>query len=181
MKYNKNGDDILRCYTDSSYLDDPDTGKTTLGYVITLNGGPVAYKSRLSKLVLHSTCEAEYIAMYQGLVIVLQLRTLLSELGIPQKNPTPMRCDNQAAVILSTADTEPPSYRHIAMRYHALREAMQFVAVRFIHTKENIADFFTKSLPAPTCNKLMEMLMYKVPDHKAKDNEEVKKVELSSE
>ena len=178
IKYNKDGDDILRSYTDSSYLDDPDSGKTTLGYVITLNGGPVAYKSRLSKLVLHSTCEAEYVAMYEGLVTVLQLRTLLSEIGIKQTEPTPMRCDNQAAVILSTADTEPPSYRHIAMRYHALREAAKYVAIRFIPTKENIADMFTKALPTVTLRYFIEQIMC---DVNKDENQKLMKVNLTED
>jgi len=179
LKYNRKGDNILRCYTDSSYLDDPDSGKTTLGYVITLNGGPVAYKSKLSKLVLHSTCEAEYVAMYEGLVIVLQLRTLMQELGVEQKEPTPMRCDNQAAVTLSTAETEPPSYRHIAMRYHALREAQKYVAIRFIPTKENLADLFTKPLPTATFRKLVEELMIEVPKFKEDDKTTEKSEEVN--
>jgi len=172
IKYNKNGDNILRCYTDSSYLDDPDSGKTTLGYVVTLNDGPVAFKSRLSKLVLHSTCEAEYIAMYSGMRVVLQLRILLSEIGIKQDQPTPVRCDNQAAVSLSTSDVEPPSYRHIAMRYHALREAIQFLAIRFIPTKENVADLFTKALPRVTLEGLINRLMVSVDGASSRNEEE---------
>eukprot|EP00961_Rhodomonas_salina_P133860 1801186-Rhodomonas_salina.1 len=49
-------------YVDSSYADDEITRKSTYGYVIFLNGGPISWKVKLSPLIALSTADSEFIA-----------------------------------------------------------------------------------------------------------------------
>lgn len=52
----------LKGYTDASFALDKDDSKSTSGYVFTLNGGAVSWKSSKQSTVADSTIEAEYIA-----------------------------------------------------------------------------------------------------------------------
>jgi hypothetical protein len=57
------GSDLkLRGFTDSSFQSDPDDSKSTSGFVFTLNGGAVCWKSSKQETTADSTTEAEYIA-----------------------------------------------------------------------------------------------------------------------
>ncbi|MUG03521.1 Ty1/Copia family ribonuclease HI [Bacillus tequilensis] len=49
-------------YTDSSFQSDVDDSKSNSGYVYTLNGGAVCWKSSKQDTTADSTTEAEYIA-----------------------------------------------------------------------------------------------------------------------
>jgi hypothetical protein len=162
IKYKHDGDNILRASCDASYLDSPDDGKSTLGYVIVINGGPVAYKSKLSKIVCTSTCYSEYIAIYEVTRTIIMLRRLLEEMGLKQPGATPVLCDNAAAIEVATAMVEPASHRHIMMRYHFIRECWTDVNIKFIATKDQLADIFTKSLPTETFTRFRDLLQHKV-------------------
>lgn len=52
----------LEGYTDSSFQSDVDDSKSTSGYIFTLNGGVVSWKSSKQDTIADSTTEAEYIA-----------------------------------------------------------------------------------------------------------------------
>ena len=58
------GDDLkLEGYIDSSFQSDCDDSKSNSGYVFTLNGGAVGWKSSKQDATTDSTTEAEYITM----------------------------------------------------------------------------------------------------------------------
>ncbi|PNX87842.1 retrotransposon protein putative Ty1-copia subclass, partial [Trifolium pratense] len=52
----------LKGYTDASFASDKDDSKSISGYVFTLNGGAISWKSSKQATVADSTTEAEYIA-----------------------------------------------------------------------------------------------------------------------
>src|SRR5262249_16659279 len=56
------GDLQLRAFTDSSFQSDPDDSKSVSGFVFTLNGGAVSWRSSKQATIADSTTEAEYIA-----------------------------------------------------------------------------------------------------------------------
>ena len=47
-------------YTDADWAGDHDLARSTSGYVFTLNGGVISWKSSKQKSIAKSTCEAEY-------------------------------------------------------------------------------------------------------------------------
>jgi hypothetical protein len=49
-------------YVDADYAGDLDDRRSTTGYVFTLTGGPICWKSMIQSTVAMSTTEAKYMA-----------------------------------------------------------------------------------------------------------------------
>jgi hypothetical protein len=75
--------DLLIGYSDADWAGDPDTRRSTTGYIFTLAGGPIAWKSKLQKSSALSSVEAEYIAACSTSREAKWIRQLLSEIGFP--------------------------------------------------------------------------------------------------
>jgi hypothetical protein len=77
------------------------------------------------------------------------LRMLTTELGFPPLRPTPLLCDNQAALVLA----EDPSFhtraKHINIKWHYIRECTENsnISVSYVPSRNNVADILTKALP----------------------------------
>ncbi|CAI7905761.1 unnamed protein product [Closterium sp. NIES-53] len=139
----------LKGYAYSDYAGDPSTRKSTSGYVFTLLGAAVSWQSKKQPTVALSSTEAEYMALTQGAMEAIWLRRLLAELGHPQPNPTPLFCDNQAAISLSHNAVLHRRTKHIEVKHHFIREAVEMgeVKLTYVSTKAQPADFLTKPLP----------------------------------
>lgn len=59
--YEKNPKYSLDCYSDSDYVGDPETRKSTTGFVFMLGTGAISWCSQLQKCVVTSSTEAEYV------------------------------------------------------------------------------------------------------------------------
>ena len=53
-------------YVDSDYAGDMDDRRSTTGYVFTLTGGPICWKSSVQPIVAMSTTDAEYMAVAEA-------------------------------------------------------------------------------------------------------------------
>jgi len=68
------------CYTDSDWAGDKESRKSTGGYVITLGGGAVSWKTKRQNVVALSSTEAEYIALSEATKEAVWLRRILREI-----------------------------------------------------------------------------------------------------
>ena len=139
---------ILEGFTNSNMAGDVDSRKSISGFLITLAGGAVSWQSRLQKCVALSTTEAEYIAATEACKEVLWMKKFLHELGQKQEKFT-LFCDSQSAIHLSKNSAFHSRSKHIDVRYHWIRDVLEAKELNLekIHTSENGADMFTKSLP----------------------------------
>jgi hypothetical protein len=156
----------LDCFVDadfagtwtSSTSDDPSSVKSRTGYVITLASCPILWSSKLQTEVALSTTEAEYIALSQSTRDLLPLCSLLIELskatklivGCTTAHSTIFE-DNKGCVELATAPKMRPRTRHIALKYHHFRSHIENgnLQIKWIDTKHQLADIFTKPLSGP--------------------------------
>ena len=152
----------MEAFSDSSFQSDIDDSKSVSGYVFTLNGGAVSWKSSKQDTVADSTMEAEYIAANDAAKEAVWMRKFLLELEVVPtiKDPVPLYCDNNAAIALTK---EPRSYhksRHILRKYHLIREIVdrREIKIERVDTKDNIADPFTKAIARSQFEKLVELL-----------------------
>ena len=77
-------------------------------------------------------------------------RGLLTDLGLPQDEPTVLHVDNQGAIALATDRRSCNRSRHVDRRYFKVRElvALGEISVQYIASADNPADLLTKPLPA---------------------------------
>lgn len=68
--------------------------------------------------------------------------------------------DNQGAIALTDNPMDHPRTKHIAVRYHAIRDMIQNneVEVRYLPTQEMVADCLTKSLDKTLFDRLVGKL-----------------------
>ena len=139
---------ILIGYTDSDMAGDVDSRKSTSGYLINFAGGAVAWQSRLQKCVALSTTEAEFIAATEASKELIWMRKFLQELGFTQERYV-LLCDSQSAIHLGKNSTFHSRSKHIDVRYHWIRDALddKLLELEKVHTDDNGADMLTKSLP----------------------------------
>jgi hypothetical protein len=141
----------LTAYSDSDYAADVVPRRSTTGYVLMINGGPVAWCIQRQKCVSLSTTEAEYVSMSEAVKEVTWIRRLLQDIGHPQDEPTKLSCDNQGAVKLVKNPEFYKRSRHIDVRNHYTREKSLdvTVAVEHVSIKDQVANVFTKALCGP--------------------------------
>jgi len=88
----------LQGYSDANWAGDMDTRRSTTGYIVMLNNGAIAWKSRRQPTVALSTMESEYMALTDATKELKWVRTLLAELGYSNgksDEPTDLFSDNQ--------------------------------------------------------------------------------------
>jgi hypothetical protein len=61
----------------------------------------------------------------------------------------PLLCDNESAIKMADNPVEHSRTKHIAIRYHFLRDHQQKgdIEISYINTKDQLADIFNKLLP----------------------------------
>ncbi|MCO5579842.1 hypothetical protein L7F22_033704 [Adiantum nelumboides] len=83
----------VRGYTDSDYAGDLDKRRSTSGYVFTLVGGAISWRSQLQDCITQSTTEAEYVAANEACKEDIWLGRLVADLGIKVDMPE-LYCDS---------------------------------------------------------------------------------------
>jgi hypothetical protein len=150
ITYARSGNDKLIGYGDADYAGDPDTRRSTTGYVFTLNGGAVSWKSTRQPTVALSTTEAEYMAAAHAAKEALWFRKLLcSDLGLADPSlPVTIFTDNQSALKLVKHPVASARSKHIDVLHHFARERMASseIAFEYIPTNSMVADCLTKAL-----------------------------------
>uniref|UniRef100_A0A2N9G262 CCHC-type domain-containing protein n=1 Tax=Fagus sylvatica TaxID=28930 RepID=A0A2N9G262_FAGSY len=141
-------------YVDADYAGEVDDRRSTTGYVFTLSGGPICWKSTLQSIVAMSTTEAEYMAVAEAAKEALWLKGLVKELGLNQGG-VQMHCDSQSAIYLAKNQVYHARTKHIDVRFHKIRELIVTgdIVLEKVHTSENAADMLTKPVTTAKASK----------------------------
>jgi len=67
--------------------------------------------------------------------------------------------DNAGAIEIATVPKMRPRTKHLNIKYHHFREEVRKGTVSIYHTKDQIADIFTKPLPEASFVKFRERMM----------------------
>jgi hypothetical protein len=140
---------ILGGWVDSDFASDIDSRKSMTGYLMSLNGGPISWKSSRQGGVTLSSSEAEFVAASQAGQEVVYLRALLRGFGYTQKGPTEIWEDNASCIMMSENPTNRDRSRHVDVKVHFLRDLVRDGHVKLLKYAEpqNVSDALTKSLP----------------------------------
>ncbi len=166
----------LDCYVDADFAGlwtrdtshSPMSVKSRTGYIITFASCHFLWSSKLQSEVALSTTEAEYIAMSQATRDLIPMRDLLHEFSQATKlivgdtiTHSTIFEDNQGCVELANAPKLRPRTKHIGLKYHHFRShvARGDIKIQWIDTKHQLADIFTKPLPASSFEYLRHLLL----------------------
>ena len=119
-----------------------------------------------------STTEAEYIAMSHALCETIPVQNLIKEIHCIFDLPNPMTDfhitlheDNLSAIAMAESLKFTPRTKHIAIKYHHFcsRVHTSFkksgdIKIKYIFSKKQLADIFTKPLDADSFFTLGKML-----------------------
>ncbi|KAJ0453901.1 putative RNA-directed DNA polymerase [Helianthus annuus] len=156
----KEGGMNLLSYCDADWLGCPLSRKSRTGYLLSLRGAPISWKSKKQSVVSRSSVEAEYRAMATTVSKVIWARLMLSELDAKQVEPIVLFCDNQAARHIANNPVFHERTKHVEMDCYFVRERVESREVEpvYISSKNQVADLLTKALGAQHLNSLLSKL-----------------------
>lgn len=140
--------DLPVSHCDADWAGDKSTRRSTTGYVFTLAGGALSWKSRLQPTVALSSTEAEYRAVTEAGQELLWLRRMMDAFGCHDSDPTILQSDNLGAIHLSSKSIFHGRTKHIEIQHHWIREIVKQGDIKLQHcpTEEMVADLLTKPL-----------------------------------
>ena len=159
-------------YTDSNY----DAGRSRNGWIATEEGAPVSWYSRLTSIAFahpdiaeaHADCSsgaAEVYAAANATHELLELSYAADDCGITFPKPDVLQMDNSAVEAFTNNSCFKSKLKHIDCRQSWVRTLRdkEIVIPTHVGTGENLADLFTKILPASSFLRLRNRIMRELP------------------
>jgi hypothetical protein len=150
------------CFVDASHGSDRATRRSQTGILLFCNKAPIIWHSKRQNTVEASTFGSEFQAMKNAVELTEALRYKLRMFGVPLNEATNVFCDNEAVYKNTTLPESTLKKKHHSIAYHRCREAVAAGTVRVAKegTKTNLSDLFTKLLPQPRREQLLDRFTY---------------------
>ena len=145
-------------FADSDWASDATSRRSTTGYMFFVNQKLVSWNSKKQNSIALSSAEAEYMALCEATQEAIWLIKFFKELGW-ETVPITIYEDNQSCIELSQNNRNHQRTKHIDVRYHFIREAIEanLIKVQYMETKYRVADMLTKPLPNVTLTRLRDL------------------------
>ena len=94
---------VLEWYSDANWISDSDETKSTSGYVFTLGGGAITWRSARQTIIARSTMESEFVALEMAGNKAEWLKNFLANIPLGMK-PTPsvsIHCNCQSTIAIA--------------------------------------------------------------------------------
>ena len=140
----------------------PSSARSRLGYIMTLGGFPLTWRTTLITSICQSTLEAEYAALVSAVRTAIPIKNLVMDLLQFLKLPSPkspvLTCtifeDNQGAYLLATNQRITARTKYFCVKwhffwsqvYHPTENPDGWIIVETCDTKLQDADYLTKGL-----------------------------------
>lgn len=149
VKYQKSSNGTLIGYADADWAGDSEDRHPTTGNLFLMAGGPISWLSKKQAVIALSTSEAEYVSVSAATQEAVWLRRLLADIQAVPEGLTIIMEDNQGAIGIAKNPIQHARTKHIDIRYHYVREALQegVISLSYCPTDKMIADLLTKGLP----------------------------------
>jgi len=152
-------------YVDADYAGDPDSRRSTTGFLITIGGTPTSWCSKLQHCISTSTAEAEYYSLSECSKHCVWYLNLLNELNTNLTN-IEINVDNKAAIYNAKNHSINPKTKHMDIRVHYIRELInnRKIKLKYIKSQYNLADGFTKYLSSAQMDNFRNSILTNIND-----------------
>lgn len=164
-------------FSDTSWQDCPDTGRSTCGFKVFVQGGLVDAQSTMPVPVALSSAEAEYMGACNLGAMVCHLRDLSYDFeylgsskydhdGRTLSIPTVLLVDNQATVRMSKNYKVTSKNRHVGRRWHFVRRGVkdELFQLHWIPGEDQLADDMTKTQVSTKSQPHIDRTLIKIPE-----------------
>jgi hypothetical protein len=153
----------ISTYVDADHARDQVTRRSVTGVLLLINNTPLQWLSRKQPTVETSTYGSEMVATRIAIDMIIEVRYKLRMLGVPLRGASLLLGDNMSVVLNTTIPSSPIKKKHLSCAYHRIREAIAAGIIDYAHitSKENVADIFTKPLPAATFQYLVGKYLFR--------------------
>jgi len=145
-------DEVLQLSSDASFADDPESRKSTQGYLMKLFSGAITWQSSKQKTVTTSTTEAELLSLSHTARETIALYRLFEQIQFDPEHQPRILCDNQQTVGLIQKERPQltSKLKHVDIHNLWLRQIHRDgkITVQWVPTTDMPADGFTKPLSA---------------------------------
>ncbi|PHU26485.1 hypothetical protein BC332_04817 [Capsicum chinense] len=136
--------------SDANLIIGSNEAKSTSGYVFTIGGGSVSWKSSKQTCIAYSTMESEFTALDKANEEAEWLRNFLEDISYWPNPVAPVciHCDSQATIGRAGSMMYDGKSCHIRQRHNTVRELLfnVIIAVDYVKSKDNVSDPITKGL-----------------------------------
>jgi hypothetical protein len=146
-------DPELWLHCDASWADDPNSRRTTAGYIVYVGDSPIKWQSKQQSLVTLSTTEAEFVNMSTAGRDMVWIKKLLHDMKIPvSKIPVSkiprIGTDSRNALVAAESEKRNMSTRHTDVRYKWIKEKVRNgeLTLYWVDTENMKANGLTKML-----------------------------------
>ncbi|GKA93778.1 hypothetical protein Tco_0815764 [Tanacetum coccineum] len=145
--YQKDTNFNLTAFEDTDHTGCQDSRKSTSGSAQFVGEKLVSWSSKKQKCTAISITEAEYISLSGYCAHILWMRSQLTDYGF-DNNKIPLYSDYQSTIALSCNTMQHSRMKHIAVRYHFIKEQdeNEVVELYFVNTDYQLADIFVDRL-----------------------------------
>jgi len=159
LHYTK-GSFTLHGFSDSDWASNPDDRRSTTGYGIFFGSNLISWSAKKQTVVSRSSTKAKYRAMAITTADLYWLRMLFKELQLPLPSPLTIWCDNSGSLDIASNPVSHARTKHIEVDVHFIREKVlnKDIQLRYLSTIDQLADIFTKGLPADRFSFLRDKL-----------------------
>jgi len=151
LTYTRSDSLEIKGYADADYAGDIDDRKSITGYVFTLAGGVVSWRSSKQSITASCTMYAEFIDCNEALGQALWFKKFVPGLKVVDiiQRSLNMYCDKQAAVFYAHNNKSSNASKPIEVKYYVVKDRIQdrTISLEHIGTKNMLADPLTKGLP----------------------------------
>lgn len=143
---------MLKTYTDADWGTNADDRRSVSGIMAMIGNAPVVFKSHFQRTLALSSAEAEYMTLSLCVQEVLWTRALLTDMRMLQQSATTIWEDNQVAIALVQNACYHARTKHEDILHHFIRENVErgTITIKYIDTKNLLADILTKSVGTKT-------------------------------
>ena len=182
LRFKPSTDWKMDCYVDADFCglwgsedpDDPIVAKSRTGYIITLAGCPLIWKSTLQQETSVSTMMAEYVALSASMRELLPLKRLVTTIAkivtgddnVKINTLSDVFEDNMGALTVARTPRITPQSKFFAVKLHFFKEHVKTddnpdgeIDIQKIDTNDQLADIMTKGLVEYKFKPLRDRLM----------------------